>query len=279
MHQQLVWAGNQLSVGYYGWRAGSLTTLTFLDGIKIRLAPTLNAGTVAIQYLFSQLYTYEDWQYVVDPDVGFPALFADMFPDSWLRAAETEPLYPPSLEQPNFKLPFFSSQVWFFTGGPHGAWERAGSQAALDFAPSSIESGCASSDHWVTAMAAGTVVRTGLGTLVIDLDGDGYEHTGWVLLYLHLDYEDDFEVGDTVSEGQRLGHPSCLGGTSTGTHIHIARKYNGEWISAAGVIPFLLSGWTAVAGDEAYQGTLVRAAETVTACTCGNTASRISLDP
>lgn len=279
LNHQLIWAIKQLSIGYYGWRDGSLTTLTFLDGIEIRIAPTLNAGSVAIQYLFSRLYTYDDWQYVIDTDVGLPALFADMFPDPWLRAAETEPLYPSTLEQPTFNLPFYSSQIWFFTGGPHGAWEREGAQAALDFAPSSVVGGCAESDHWVTAMAAGTVVRTGLGTLVIDLDGDGYEQTGWVLVYLHLDYDNDFKVGDLISEGQRLGHPSCLGGLSTATHIHIARKYNGEWISAAGVIPFEMSGWTPVIGEEAYKGTLVRGPETVTACTCANAASRISLDP
>lgn len=276
LNRQLIWAVKQLSTGYYGWRDGSLTTLTFTDGITIRINPTLNAGSVAVQYLFSQLYDYEEWQFVIDPDVGFPLLHAFMFPDPVLRAAQYEPLYPTSLEQPVLDLPFFTSQVWYYSSGPHGAWEREGAQAALDFAPSSTESGCAQSTQWITAMAPGTIVRTGVGTLVLDLDGDGFEQTGWVLVYLHVDYGDSFQVGDTVSQGQQLGHPSCLGGQSTGTHVHIARKYNGEWISAAGPVPFTLSGWTAEWDGVSYQGRLVRDGDTVIACTCGNTSSRIA---
>jgi len=61
-----------------------------------------------------------------------------------------------------------------------------------------------------------------------------------------------------LTTGDPVGHPSCEGGASTGTHIHIARKYNGEWIAADGVIPFNLEGWTAVNGDAAYRGTLIR---------------------
>lgn len=276
LNQQLVWVAKQLSTGYYGWREGSLTTLTFTDGITIRINPTLNAGTVAVQHLFSKLYDYEEWQFVIDPDVGFPHLHAFMFPDPVLRASQYEPLYPVGLEQPDLDLPFFSGQIWYYTSGPHGAWEREGAQAALDFAPSSTESGCVSSEHWVTAMAAGTVVRTGLGTLVLDLDGDGFEQTGWSLVYLHLDYGDNFQVGDSIGRGQQLGHPSCLGGTSTGTHIHIARKYNGEWVSAAGPVPFTLSGWVADWDGVAYQGRLLRENDTVIACTCGNAQSRVA---
>mgnify|MGYP003329254471 CR=1 FL=1 len=276
LNRQLIWAVKQLSTGYYGWRNGSLTTLTFTDGITIRINPTLNAGSVAVQYLFSQLYDYEEWQFVIDPDVGFPFLHAFMFPDPVLRAAQYEPLYPASLEQPALDLPFFSTQIWYYSSGPHGAWEREGAQAALDFAPSSTETGCAPSNQWLTAMAAGTIVRTGVGTLVLDLDGDGFEQTGWVLVYLHVDYDGNFQVGDTVSQGQQLGHPSCLGGTSTGTHVHIARKYNGEWIGAAGPIPFVLSGWAADWDGVSYQGRLLRDGDVVTACTCGNSASRIA---
>ena len=51
----------------------------------------------------------------------------------------------------------------------------------------------------------------------------------------------------------------------TGTHVHIARKYNGEWILADGALAFNLEGWIAHNGTQAYQGTLTRGAETVTA--------------
>jgi hypothetical protein len=49
--------------------------------------------------------------------------------------------------------------------------------------------------------------------------------------------------GTLVEQGDALGHPSCEGGRSTGKHVHLARKYNGEWIAADGPIPFVLSGW------------------------------------
>ena len=62
---------------------------------------------------------------------------------------------------------------------------------------------------------------------------------------------------------------------ATGTHVHIARKYNGEWIAADGPMPFVLSGWRARAGEEAYKGELTRDGETVTACTCGSLETNI----
>ena len=42
-----------------------------------------------------------------------------------------------------------------------------------------------------------------------------------------------------VQAGDPLGHPSCEGGNVTGTHVHLARKFNGEWIGAGGRMPSL----------------------------------------
>ena len=84
------------------------------------------------------------------------------------------------------------------------------------------------------------------------------ERTGWVVLYLHIADAGRVPVGTVADVGDPLGHPSCEGGHSTGTHIHIARKYNGEWIIADGVMPFVLSGWEPIRGDEAYDGYLVK---------------------
>jgi hypothetical protein len=75
--------------------------------------------------------------------------------------------------------------------------------------------------------------------------------------------------------GQPVGHPSCEGGTSTGTHVHIARKYNGEWMLADGQLAFNLEGWIAANGSQPYQGTLKRNTQVVTACVCSNRASFI----
>jgi LasA protease len=282
LYAQLSWAARQLSVGYYGWREGRLTELVFPNGKRLRIAPDLNAGTVAVQYLFSQLYNYEEWLVVMNADTGFPFTHGQgMFPDPWVRAAEVEPLFPADLAQtePNMSLPFYSTQIWYFTGGPHGAWEREGAQAALDFAPSSVERGCADSEHFVTAISEGLVVRSEGGLIMVDWDGDANEQTGWVILYLHVANKDHINVGDFVNRGDRLGNPSCEGGNATDTHLHIARKYNGEWIGAAGPVPMILSGWIAQSGGAPYLGSLLRGDETVTACTCSNVASRIARSP
>jgi murein DD-endopeptidase MepM/ murein hydrolase activator NlpD len=279
LHSQLTWVVKQLSIGYYGWRDGTLTELSFKDGTRLRIAPDLNAGTVALQYFFSKLYNYEDWLQVMDKDTGFSGLHASLFPDPWLRAAQEEPLFPPGLSQPAMTLPFYGSQTWSFTSGPHGAWEREGAMAALDFAPGSVESGCVDSAHWVTAAAEGMIVRIETGVLVIDLDGDGNEQTGWNVLYLHVDHDNQFQIGDWVERGAQLGNPACIGGFSTGTHLHIARKYNGEWMNAGGAVPFELSGWTAVDGGAPYKGSLVRAGDVVIASTGSGAETRIARGP
>jgi len=86
-------------------------------------------------------------------------------------------------------------------------------------------------------------------------------------------------VGTWVDKGDPLGHPSCEGGHSTGTHVHIARKFNGEWVAADGPMPFVLSGWTAHAGAVAYAGYLERDGMKVTACTCSSRETYITLSP
>lgn len=270
LYRQLTEVAKALSIGYYGWREGVLTELTFRDGSTHRIAPDQNAGTVAIQYLFAQLYDYENWLDVMDPNVGFPFTHGAMFPDPWARAAEVEPLFPAVLEQPHMSLPFFSNQIWYFTSGPHGAYEPEGAQAALDFAPSSSLPGCTESEAWITAAESGLVVRSQRGVLLVDLDGDGNEQTGWVILYLHVTNKEHLSVGDWVNRGDKLGNPSCEGGVSTATHLHMARKYNGEWISATGPIPFELSGWVAQEGGTAnlHPGSLIRGDAAVVACTC-----------
>jgi hypothetical protein len=85
-------------------------------------------------------------------------------------------------------------------------------------------------------------------------------------------------VGTFVNAGDPLGHPSCEGGRSTGTHIHIARKYNGEWMVADGTIPFVLSGWRPIRGEAPYSGWLVKEDMRVVANTNPDNFSIIPLD-
>jgi LysM repeat protein len=275
---QMKWAVNQLSIGYYDWREGRLSEVTFTDGQTVRLAPDLNAGTAALHYYFAQLYDSQGWLAAIDPVNGFPALYQQMFGNPWVRAQSVEPLFPPDLAQPHLELPFLIGPVWSYTGGPHGAWEREGSWAAIDFSPAREQSGCVESDAYVTAAAAGLVVRSERGIVVLDLDGDGLEQTGWNLVYLHIATDLRIPLGSSVETGDFLGNPSCEGGVATGTHIHLARKYNGEWMAADGPIPFVLSGWQVHAGSAPYKGTLTRGEETVTASSVGAFTSRIVRD-
>jgi murein DD-endopeptidase MepM/ murein hydrolase activator NlpD len=274
LYLQLAWAVNQLSIGYYGWREGLMTDIQFSDGVTARLAPDLNAGSVALQYYFTQIYDTTGWVQALNPEHGFPALYERMYGNPWMRALDVEPLYPPDLTQPTLILPFLIGQIWSYSGGPHGAWEHDGARAALDFAPGSSESGCVESAAWAVASAPGLVVRANHGVVVLDLDGDGFEQTGWVLLYLHVS-DLQVRIGQWVETSDLLGHPSCEGGVSTGTHIHFARKYNGEWIAADGSLPFILNGWIAQAGVNPYEGSLIRDGDSIQASVFGSGESLI----
>ncbi|NOZ00194.1 MAG: LysM peptidoglycan-binding domain-containing protein, partial [Chloroflexi bacterium] len=86
LFRQMMLAVQDISVGYYGWRDGTLTELTFPDGTTKRIAPDLNAGSVAIQYFFSLRLDPERWAQTIDPRAGFPALYLEMFGDPWARA-------------------------------------------------------------------------------------------------------------------------------------------------------------------------------------------------
>ena len=264
LYHQLSWAVRQLNIGYYGWRAGILSELLFKDGSVKRIDPELNAGSAALQYLFAQWYDPLEWAGALDGPNSMPVLMEEMFGNFYVRAQSVEPLYPPDLVQPELILPFMVGRQWGFTGGPHSAWGPDGALAALDFAPPSTEGGCVVSNEWVAAMSSGVIVRSELGLVILDLDGDGIEQTGWNIMYFHIETRDRVPVGTRVETGDKIGHPSCEGGVSTGTHTHVVRKFNGEWILAGGPLPFTMSGWVAVAGSEPYKGSLTKGSEVVT---------------
>lgn len=275
MFLQLAWAISQLSMGYYGWRTGTITEIRFNDGNTLRLDPTLNAGTVALMYYFSRQHSLNEWLRIMDQTSGFVSFYQNMFGDPWSRAEAIGSIFPPGIHQPEMVFPFEIRAAWAFTGGPHGAWEHDGPLAALDFAPASDKTGCDANTRWILSAAPGLVVRSGGGVVVVDMDGDGSEQTGWNILYLHVAAKDRVAKGEWVDMNAPIGHASCEGGVATGTHLHFARKYNGEWVSADGPLPFVLSGWTVVAGDQPYQGQLVRGDKVITADLYGQLRSLI----
>jgi LasA protease len=273
LFSQLSLAADLLNRGYYLWRAGWKGPYVTTDGAAIPPGPGINAGTAGVQYMFAQLYPSAEWRRVVSPE-GLYTTWTSLFGNPFHRGVE--PLVPPDLAQPALQLPFEDDAIWSFTGGPHSAWDTGAAWAALDFAPPGNALGCVSSDEWVTATAAGTILRAGEGELILDLDQDGFEQTGWVLLYMHIESRDRIAAGSTVEAGDRLGHPSCEGGVSYGTHVHLARKYNGEWIAADGPLPFDLDGWISHGAEVEYDGTLQRGGVVLEACDCRNEGNQVS---
>lgn len=271
-YRQIAWASDVLNTAYYQWRAGKMLTFEHLDGRLERPDPWQNAATVALQYYFSLTMDGDIYQFATS-GAGLAQTYANLFGDPW---ANVQPHIPGSLEQPPLRLPFEPNLWWAFTGGPHNAWgDEAGTLAAIDFAPPAVVGGCKPSDQWATAMADGVIARTGTAIVVLDLDGDGDERTGWNIFYLHLETASLIPKGTAVKAGDRLGKPSCEGGRSTGTHVHIARKYNGEWMLAEGVMAYNLEGWVSRNGVEPYLGTLTRNGLTISACVCSDQGSQL----
>ncbi|MGQ9888826.1 MAG: LysM peptidoglycan-binding domain-containing protein [Aggregatilineales bacterium] len=268
LYRQLAWAADRMNMGYYGWKYRNLDAFAFDSGERLRFGAGLNAGTIGVQYMLSLHNTKEKWLREIGPN-GLYAVYAAFFGDPF--AATLDVLVPPGLEQPALTLPFQAEEQWFFTGGPHGGWGSGSAWSAIDFAPpddiAQVSSVCYRSAHAVTAVASGIITRSADGVVILDLDADGDDTTGWSILYLHIDSEGRVKAGSQVKTGDVIGYPSCEGGVSNGTHVHLARRYNGEWIPAdcSGCSPdsnapqLVLGGWAVygLTGQE-YQGYLLR---------------------
>jgi len=255
LYRQLSFAANNLNKGFYLWQANALSNFILADGSVITPNPTINAGTAGVQYFFSKMLANPAWENAITAH-GLIAQYQFIF--QYPFDLGMEPLLPRGLRQPKLQLPFEPDVEWSFTGGPHAAWGDGAAWGALDFAPPGDMLGCNSSDDWVVAAADGTIIRADNGAVIEDLDNDGKEQTGWSLLYMHIESRDRVKRGTVVKAGDHIGHPSCEGGVSTGTHLHFARRYNGTWIAADGTIPFNLDGWKSSGQGTEYDGELTR---------------------
>jgi len=272
LYRQLTWAADTLNRGYYLWRVGAVTEWVLADGSVVPVDPSINAGTAGVQHFFAQLDDYPTWLHDVTPEGLFSTYFL-MFGYPFDLAIE--PLVPVDLIQPPMQLPFATGEIWAFTSGPHGGWDSGSAWAALDFAPPGEAQGCVQSDSWVMAVADGLVTRAHNNAVIQDLNGDGYEQTGWVVFYMHIESRDRVRPGTYLRAGERIGHPSCEGGISDGTHVHIARRFNGEWISADGPVPFNLDGWISSGMGIEYDGYLTRDGQVVEAFNGDNPINQI----
>jgi Peptidase family M23 len=121
---------------------------------------------------------------------------------------------------PQFLLPWYHGQSW-----ATGALGFHGTNDAIDFFPPDTPFGGSlkcegqpgwvfeESAYWVLASAPGTVEQIGAPYILI------YHGNGWFTRYWHLSAH-QVSVGQQVTAGQRLGHPSTLGECSTGPHVH-----------------------------------------------------------
>jgi murein DD-endopeptidase MepM/ murein hydrolase activator NlpD len=274
LYKQLDWAGKMLNTGYYGWRYRGLSTVLLADGTRVRLDPTINASTAAVELLLSQTRTYDEWL-SASQSAGVATTDRALFGDPFQYAIE--PVIPTGLTQPPLSLPWSSGESWYFTGGPHGGWGSGSGWAALDFVPPTATESCDPAQNYAVAVADGVIARSERGIVLLDLDGDGFEGTGWVIVYLHMASEGRaVQVGQRVHQGDPIGYPSCEGGVSDSSHLHIARRYNGEWIPAdcsacAAIVPapvMVLGDWVVTSFDHEYDGSMTFGEEYREACTC-----------
>ena len=272
LYMQLIWAANLLNNGYYGWRTGSLIEFEHVDSSLERPDPWQTAASVAFQYYFSRHFSADEYARAIGPG-GLAWTYQTLFGNPW---EADQPHIPASLQQPVFAFPFPTGKSWTLTGGPHSGWGTLLPWAALDFAPPAVVGGCIPTAEITTAVADGLVVRSETGVVMLDLDMDGDERTGWNILYLHIATTGRASVGRELKRGDPVGYPSCEGGMATGTHVHIARKYNGEWIPVDSSIAYVMDGWVAHIGNAPYRGSLTRGNQTVTACECSDAASQVT---
>jgi LysM repeat protein len=253
LYKQLSWAANNLNMGYSLWRVNVISSFILADDVVVPAANTINAGTAGVQYMFSQLLDYSEWRTTVG-QTGLFQTYLNFFGSPYDLAVD--PLVVEGTGQPVMQLPFEPGDTWSFTGGPHGGWGAGSGWAAIDFGPPGEPKGCLQNDAWATAVADGLVVISENGMILQDLDDDGNIGTGWVVLYLHIESKDRVSAGTQLKAGDRIGHPSCEGGVAYAAHLHLARRYNGEWISADGSIPFNLDGWVSEGYGVEYNGYL-----------------------
>ncbi len=268
LYAQLTWAAARLNEGYYGWRLDKRYVVKFEDNDYAFLGNGINAGTAGVHNWLAAINPRSLWLEAAqssDSPNAFISNYRRLFGDPW-RFDRGMPV-PPGVQQPEFGLPWAKGELWYLTGGPHSAWGRGTPWGAIDFTTGQVL-GCRRISDYVRSMSDGTVSRSGRGEVVVALDPSGDDRIGWSVLYLHIGSEDRVPLGARLRRGDPIGHPSCEGGISTGAHVHIVRRYNGEWINATGAIPFVMGGWSVEESGLEYDGYLVRGNTRREACEC-----------
>lgn len=264
---QLIWAAQRLNEGYYGWRLNVRNFTRLDDGSYSFVGDRINAGTAGLQNYLAAISTPATWQSTMDEASprAFMKTYQALFGDAWQH--DLGVLVPEDVTQPEFALPWPKGETWYFSGGPHAAYGAGTPWGALDFTSLDV-AGCTPLPQYATAVADGAIARSMFGEVVLSLDESEDERQGWSVLYLHMGSENRAGQGAKVKAGDRIGHPSCEGGMAEAAHLHLVRKYNGEWLNAEGDAPFVMDGWVANEAGAEYDGTLTRGRVSHEACNC-----------
>lgn len=267
LYHALTFTANRVNAGYYAYKRDGFWIFELPDGSQATTAQGINAGTVGVQNILAIHSDWEGWQHEMGPE-GFITTYQRLFGDPF--EYDFEPLIPINLTQPPLSLPWGKGQGFYFTAGPHAAYVDGSAWGAVDFGPPDVLGNCFYSAEPVRAAAAGVAVIARQGEVQVDLDGDGKLQTGWSLLYLHvaLDLDTPLQPGQRVEVGDVIGYASCEGGESNSSHLHFARRYNGEWMSAGGPVPMELSGWVVQPNLVPYDGVMVKGNERRASCEC-----------
>ena len=267
LYLALSFTANRVNAGFYGYKRDGFWVFELPDGSRAVTPPGLNAGTVGVQNILAIHANWDTWQRELGPE-GFMADYEALFGDPFAYAVK--PVVPATLVQPELALPWPQGEGFYFTGGPHPAYAHGSAWAAIDFGPPDVLGNCFYSEVPTTAAADGLIITARQGEIQLDLDGDGKIQTGWVLFYMHLalDSENPVQPGQQIKQGDVLGYASCEGGLSNSSHVHLARRYNGEWLEAGGPVPFVLSGWEIQPSLSPYEGLISNGADSRQACEC-----------
>ncbi len=264
-YKQMEWVANYLNTGFYSCDERGYCGAWFRDGARATRPEGLNSGSAGVSHFLARMVQQPEWDALRAPDGEFMQTYRRLFGDPWQRAYDG-PLVPDELTQPAMQLPWAAGETWWYTGAPHGGWGPGSAWGGIDFGPGDVpgtsdrrQTGCFdATEYWVRAAVPGLVAVSDYGEVMQDLDGDGDVRTGWVMIYNHIAAQDRVEQGRWLRVGDAVGHPSCEGGWASGTHLHLARRYNGVWMSAIGPdsVPFTVSGWQPHTSGVEYQGTL-----------------------
>jgi murein DD-endopeptidase MepM/ murein hydrolase activator NlpD len=278
LYLALSFTANRINAGYYGYKRDGFWIFDLPDRSQALSARGVNAGTIGVQNILAIQSDWETWQQELSP-TGFMATYKALFGD--LAQYDIGPPVPIDLTQPPLSLPWQKGKGFYFTSGPHAGYVDGSAWAAVDFGPPDVLGNCFYSNEPVTAAADGVVVVARPGEVYLDLDGDGHIQTGWSLFYLHVvaDLEQPIQVGQRLKQGDLIGYASCEGGLANSSHIHFARRYNGEWLAAGGPVPMNLSGWVVQSNLSPYQGKMMKGDEIREACECWDEKLNLIVNP